>query len=299
MMFDEFEFEALEDEEFKEDSVREVLVAPIVERLGYSLIGDNRVVRSRSLLHPYVAIGSKQRKISIVPDYLFLSDGKPFWVLDAKAPTEEILKSTHVEQAYSYAIHPDVRAELFALCNGYSFALFSVRQFEPLLVFELKDIEAIWDKLFRILNPLIKADPETIQYHPDFGLHLRRLSVEPGFKIIIMAANSSIIGKVRDGRYTSTTAFPSGGRDYAVSLDFSEPQLDELFSVLPIDQVELLTQGLTAQPYMAMLENEDFQFGVVAELSQEILHNPEESYAPFVVIEFLKYNDSFEYSDGS
>jgi hypothetical protein len=114
-----------------------------------------------------------------------------------------------------------------------------------------------------------------------------------------MAANSSIIGKVRDGRYTSTTAFPSGGRDYAVSLDFSEPQLDELFSVLPIDQVELLTQGLTAQPYMAMLENEDFQFGVVAELSQEILHNPEESYAPFVVIEFLKYNDSFEYSDGS
>ena len=43
-MFDEFEFEALEDEEFKEDSVREVLVAPIVERLGYSLTGDNRVV---------------------------------------------------------------------------------------------------------------------------------------------------------------------------------------------------------------------------------------------------------------
>jgi hypothetical protein len=127
MMFDEFEFEALEDEEFKEDSAREVLVAPIVERLGYSLTGDNRVVRSRCLLHPYVAIGSKQRKISIIPDYLFLSEGKPFWALDAKAPTDEILKSTHVEQAYSYAIHPDVRAELFALCNGHNFALFSVR----------------------------------------------------------------------------------------------------------------------------------------------------------------------------
>jgi hypothetical protein len=42
-----------------------------------------------------------------------------------------------------------------------------------------------------------------------------------------------------------------------------------------------------------------FRFGVVAELSQEILHNAEESYAPFAVIEFLKYNDSFEYSDGT
>ena len=85
-MFDNFEFEALDDQEFKEDSVREMLVGPIVQRLGYSLTGDNRVVRSRSLLHPYVAIGSKQRKISIIPDYLFLSGDKPFWVLDAKSP---------------------------------------------------------------------------------------------------------------------------------------------------------------------------------------------------------------------
>lgn len=74
-MFDEFEFEVLGDKEFKEDSVREELVAPIIKRLGYSLTGDNRVVGSRSLVHPYVAIGSQQRKVSIVPDYLFLSEG--------------------------------------------------------------------------------------------------------------------------------------------------------------------------------------------------------------------------------
>lgn len=298
-MFDKFEFEVLDDQEFKEDSVREELVAPIIKRLGYSLAGDNRVVRSRSLLHPYVAIGSQRRKVSIVPDYLFLSEGKPFWVLDAKAPTEEILKSTHVEQAYSYAIHPEVRAELFALCNGHRFALFSIWQFEPLLDFELKQIDANWEKLFRILNPEIKAHPESIQYHPDLGLHLRRLGVEPGFKLILMAASSIIVGKVRDGKYTSTTSFPSAEKDFAISLDFGETQLDQLFSVLPFDQVEILKQGLTVQPYMIILEEGEFRFGVGAELSQEIVHDAEETCAPFEVQEFFMYADPGEECDGS
>lgn len=297
-MFDEFDFGVLSDKEFKEDSVREELVVPIIKRLGYDLTGGNRVVRSRSLLHPYVAIGSQQRKVSIVPDYLLLSEGKPFWVLDAKAPTEEILKSTHVEQAYSYAIHPEVRAELFALCNGHRFVLFSVRQFEPLLDFELRDIDANWERLFRILNPEIKAHPESVEYHPDFGLHLRRLGVEPGFKLILMAANSDSVGKIRDGSYTSTTCL-SAESDYAVSLDFDETQLDQLFSFLPNDQVEILRQGLTSQPYMVILEEGEFRFGVAAELTQLIIHNAEESYVPFAVQEFFKYVDLEEESDGS
>ena len=297
-MFDEFEFEVLGDKEFKEDSVREELVAPIIKRLGYSLTGDNRVVRSRSLVHPYVAIGSQQRKVSIVPDYLFLSESKPFWVLDAKAPTEEILRSTHVEQAYSYAIHPEVRAELFALCNGHRFALFSVRQFEPLLDFELRHIDSNWERLFRILNPEIKAHPESVQYHPDFGLHLRRLGVEPGFKLILTAVNSNFVGKICDGSYTSTTRL-SDGNDYAVSLDFGETQLDQLLSFLPIAQVEILKQGLTAQPYMIILEEGEFRFGVAAELAQEIVHNAEESYVPFAVHEFFMYVDPAEECDGS
>jgi len=121
-MFEDFDFTILEDPEFKEDSVREELVLPLIKALDYNITGDSRVVRSRGLIHPYVALGSKQRKVSIIPDYLFLSENKPYWVLDAKSPTEDVIKSKHVEQAYSYAIHPEVRAELFALCNGKEFA---------------------------------------------------------------------------------------------------------------------------------------------------------------------------------
>lgn len=293
-MFNEFLFEALSDQEFKEDSVREELVAPIIRRLGYGLTGDNRVVRSRSLVHPYVAIGSQRRKVSIVPDYLFLSKGKPFWVLDAKAPTERLVNSEHTEQAYSYAIHPEVRAEMFALCNGHRFTLFSIRQFEPLLDFGLRDIDVYWDKLYRILNPEIRANPESVQYHPDFGLHLRRLGVEPGFKLILMAVNSNTVAKVRDGLYTSITVIGLPEDQYAVSLDFDDAQLKQLLTVLPEDQVRDLGEALTTQPYMIRLEEGDFRFRVAAELAEEILHNAEESYVPFNVLEFGRYGDTGE-----
>lgn len=76
-MFDEFEFEILGDKAFNDASSRQELVSPMIKRLGCNLIGDNRVARSRSLVHPTVAIGSQQRKVSIAQDYLFLSEGKP------------------------------------------------------------------------------------------------------------------------------------------------------------------------------------------------------------------------------
>lgn len=60
-MFDEFDFKLLDDPDFKEDSVREELILPIIKKLGYSASGDSRIIRSKSLVHPYVAIGSQQK----------------------------------------------------------------------------------------------------------------------------------------------------------------------------------------------------------------------------------------------
>jgi hypothetical protein len=136
-MLSHFDFKALDDPEFKEDAVREEILVPIIKGLGYQVTGDNRVVRSKTLRHPYVSIGSSLQKISIIPDYVFLSEGKPHWVLDAKAPNENILKSRHAEQAYSYAIHPEIRSEYFALCNGRTFILWSMRKLEPVIKFDV------------------------------------------------------------------------------------------------------------------------------------------------------------------
>lgn len=105
-MFKNFNFSILNDPEFKEDSVREEIILPILQALGYSATGKYRIIRSKTLDHPYVMIGCKKRKTSIIPDYLFKLDDRYGFVLDAKAPSETIYKSRNVEQVYSYAIHP-------------------------------------------------------------------------------------------------------------------------------------------------------------------------------------------------
>jgi len=287
-MFENFDFEILNDPDFKEDAVREEIILPIIKALGYKISGDNRIIRSKSLIHPYVAIGSKQRKISIVPDYVFLSDGSPYWIMDAKAPKEDLLHSKHIEQAYSYAIHPEIRAELFALCNGKKFILFSIKKWDPLLHFEIQNIGSHWDQLFRMLNPEIKANPELLEYHPDYGLFLYRLGVEKGFKLISLAVNSNFIAKVEDGLYTISTLIP-GDVDYALSLDCNEKQFQQLLSLLPDRQSKIIEQSLKRQPYVVHLKNEDFQFGCVSVLKDEMCHNQEETYIPFEVEEFMEY----------
>ncbi len=289
MIFENFDFSVLQDPEFKEDSVREELVLPIIKALGYQVSGDSRVVRSRSLKHPYIAFGSQRRKVSIVPDYLFLSEGKPFWVLDAKSPSEVITKGQHVEQAYSYAMHPEVRAELYALCNGKEFALYSVKQIEPILCFKLELIETHWDSINRILNPQIKGHPDLINFNPDYGIHLQKLGAQEGFSVIALAVNTNHMIKVEDGLYTTSTVVIVE-EEYLMSLDFGEKEFAKLLKILPENQALILSNGLTRQPYKIDLENgEEFRFGVATELTKDINHNLEESYLPFRVIDVFSY----------
>jgi DNA modification methylase len=161
-----FDFQLLNNGEFKEDAVREELINPILKYLGYKAYGHNRIVYSKTLAHPFVQIGSKKRQINIIPDYLFEINGKYSWVLDAKAPGENIISGENIEQVYSYAIHPDINADIFALCNGKEFAAYSKDKKEPLLFFQLSEIDKHWDEIQKLLSPdkftekQILKDPE-------------------------------------------------------------------------------------------------------------------------------------------
>jgi len=68
-MFSDFDFSALDSPAFKEDDVREEIIAPIIRRLGYRPTGSIQVQRSKALVHPFVMIGSKRHAVNIVPDY--------------------------------------------------------------------------------------------------------------------------------------------------------------------------------------------------------------------------------------
>ncbi len=150
---EDFDFQLLNTGEFKEDAVREEIIHPILKELGYSAGGLNRIVRSRSLSHPYVKIGSQERPVTIIPDYLLLAANKPAWVLDAKAPGEAVTSGGHVEQAFSYATHPEIRSRYFALCNGREFALFEREGADVTLYFQISEIAQHWDELYALLGP--------------------------------------------------------------------------------------------------------------------------------------------------
>ena len=289
-MYSEFDFSLLDDPDFKEDSVREELIVPLIKYLGYSPSGSSRVIRSKALVHPYVSIGSHPRKISIIPDYVFLANGKPLWILDAKSPTEDVLKSSHVEQAYSYAIHPEIRADMYALCNGREFALYETRKFEPILHFKLSEIEPMREKLFRILNSEIQGNPELVNYAPDFGVYLRRIGAVDNMRFVALSCRSCFIAKVEDGRYTTITSIPDDV-NMAMSLDFSEEMLNKLLSFQPAELAEATLQALKRQPYHFSIDPavSEFKFGVVGHLTNEVINNTEESYIPFEVEEFTKF----------
>jgi len=153
ILYNDFDFSLLDDPDFKEDSVREELILPFLKKLNYRPTGRNKIIRSKALEHPFVKTGSRKRKINSIPDYLLEINGKYAWVLDAKSPNEEIKTGEHVEQVYFYAIHPEIRVDFYALCNGREFILFKTNESKSKLHFQLSEIEKYWNKIRNILLP--------------------------------------------------------------------------------------------------------------------------------------------------
>ena len=152
-LFGQIDFRTItQNPDFKEDSVREVLILPILKQLGY---GQQNIVRSKTLTHPFLKVGSnKKREIKLVPDYLLKIEENYAWVLDAKAPNQRINDSDHIEQVYSYASHPEIRSTYFALCNGLEFSLYRRESTNtPILLFPLDEIEHYWVQLNIFLSP--------------------------------------------------------------------------------------------------------------------------------------------------
>ncbi|MDR2127409.1 MAG: type I restriction enzyme HsdR N-terminal domain-containing protein [Prevotellaceae bacterium] len=153
LLFGQLNFKTIANNfDFKEDSVREVIILPVLKALGYD---DSNIVRSKTLEHPFLKIGSnKKRAIKLIPDYALKIENNFAWVLDAKAPNKKIVNDENVEQVYSYATHPEIRSIYFALCNGLQFSLFRTSDTNiPVLFFNIEDIEQNWEKLKMFLSP--------------------------------------------------------------------------------------------------------------------------------------------------
>jgi len=248
-LFDDFDFSILEDQSFKEDSVREEIIAPIIRKVGYRPSGNIRVERSKALSHPFVMIGSKKREVKIIPDYTLFLKEKALMILDAKAPGKEIYQSSHVEQAYSYAIHPDIRCEYYGLCNGRELIIYSIHEWEPVFRIDLSSVDAKWDEVKKHLHPKFLLMSDLRDFMTDYGLHAKKAGVTKDIELVFVDYYLQEITKVSELLFTSSSHHQEDDRDLCVSFDYSRDILTDIITGIPEDYATELKEGLQNQPF--------------------------------------------------
>ena len=114
-------FEPIDFAQLNETDVREEILAPLLRRLGYRSGTRHNVIREQSLRYPHSFLGRKDAKNDPIlrgkVAYILEAGGKVRWVVEAKAPDTDF-SVDDIEEAWTYANHPEVRAVYFVLCNG-------------------------------------------------------------------------------------------------------------------------------------------------------------------------------------
>ncbi|GAA4149441.1 hypothetical protein GCM10022217_01340 [Chryseobacterium ginsenosidimutans] len=282
-----FNFANLKDSEFKEDSVREEIILPIIKGLGYTVDPPNKIIRSRKLLHPFVSIGSQKKSIYIIPDYLLELNGKPAWILDAKSPGEDIMKSKNVEQAYSYAIHSEVRVNFYALCNGKEFILFDVQKTDPVLHFPIEAIPLYWESLKKILAPENVFAENHYILAKDLGLHLKRLGFAKNDQLIFSSFPLNDITQLGFEMYTISGSTEIDKNRYVVSFDFPLEILNQLSGKIPQELIDDLKieDGQRQKAYR--FGDISFLIDIECVLSEELQENENEIFLPLFITKVL------------
>lgn len=280
-ILEHFNYDLLKNSEFKEDSVREEIVVPIIKGLGYSANKPNQIIRSRNLIHPFVSIGSQKKKIYIIPDYLFEVDEKPTWILDAKSPSESIIKSKNVEQAYSYAIHPEVRARFFSLCNGKEFILFSVENFEPLMHFKIQALPLYWQDMKAILSPENIFSKSSLEYKKDLGLHLKRLGFDKTSILVFPQIPITNITQLDNNMFTINVGGATlNDTTYVATFDFHLEVFKQLKGKIPNDGFELLMTRKKEGRVAVRFADRAYMVDIECEIGEKLEENDKEIFLP-------------------
>ncbi len=292
LAFGKFDFQAVNDPAFKEDSVREEIIAPLLRSLGYTANGAAKIVRSRPLAHPYVLFGTTKRKLTVVPDYLLEVDGKPAFVLDAKKPSEEITRGDHVAQTYSYAIHSEIRVRKFGLCNGHQLSLFHIDSVAPKHVYNLATLsDASTLDLTQKLNPRTIRQSESLEYSLDGGTYLIVAMDWPvAKKIYFPKVPLSLIAMRTENDFCVTVVTTNLAEvPLAFTFDFDRERLHQLLNTQPSSVQRDIVDSFKRAPFY-------YQNGVnpptVPVIEAELPREPEmstagEMFIPLVVTKFF------------
>lgn len=287
-LFRDFNFSLLDDPRFKEESVREELIAPLIRDLGYSNSGNTQVIRNHGLKHPFVSIGSSRKSITIIPDYLMQVNEKPAWIFEAKSPTEEITDTKHIEQAYSYAIHPEIRVNYFALCNGHHFTLYNISRPKPLFHFSLRAVDLYRGMLKELLSPTNVFTYPDQSLSKDLGLHIKRLGFKNSDTILIIGSNPLFIIKYDDNLFSYSSPVGDEKTAYLGTYDFDLEVAKQLRPVLGERDFMLLMQPTNGRQLRFNLDRKlNLNIRIALPERENLIENDKEIYLPLSIKEFV------------
>ena len=140
-----------------ETDVREILVRPLIDQLGYRHGTEATIIIEKTLRYEKAFLGRKNPKkdppLVGRADYICEVNSYGCWVVEVKSPTEFLTQDV-VEQAHTYASHPEVAATFFLVTNGRTFRLYETSKLErAALEWEYKDQDDNLLRLFNILSP--------------------------------------------------------------------------------------------------------------------------------------------------
>lgn len=155
-----------------ETDVREEIIAPWLRSLGYRSGTVHNIRRELCLRYDRLSFGRKKAtrdpELRGKADYVLEADGRVRWVLEAKPPSSD-LGVDEVEQSWTYANHPEVRAVYHCLCNGRKLDVYRTNSgpSHPCIL-SLSHAELLqpagWSQLERLLSPesVIRDNPDIV-----------------------------------------------------------------------------------------------------------------------------------------
>jgi len=239
------------------------------------------VIRSKSLTHPFIYAGTRKVPVTLIPDYTLLSAQTTLLVLDAKRPTEDVLSKANVQQAYSYAIHPEIKSQNFALCNGKMLVIFSIDNNQPLLAVPFAEYESRWSEIEKFFSPRYLKDPMLRKFAPDFGDALARLGLAENARITLLPAKLNLFARLNDDTMTATSNVLFADRPHCVSFDFNVGLLPNILAGLPAQLADLFNEALRRAPFQAAAELA-IELDVDTKLGPETMGHSE-SFRPLII----------------
>lgn len=224
------------------------------------------------------------------PDYLIQVNKNNFFIIEAKAPSENICTGKHVEQAYSYAIHREVQVKRFVLCNGKEIIIFEVDKKEPLLYFEIaKATEEDWGRLFELLSPDAFINQSIFNYKLDYGLWCIQNGINSDVIQYFYDCKILDIFRLEDNLFSFTTVLKREEELFA-SFDFDITLFEDFMLQVPKDFKDVVRNSIRKSPfkYIAKTEEESFPISFSACLAEVAIQNENEVYIPLKVKSFLK-----------